>query len=189
MELYLPIPRFPNYEASDLGNVRNKLTGFVLKPNLAGRYSAVTLRVGGKSVTRSVHRLVLLAHVGPPPSPTHQGAHGDGDRSNNTLGNLRWATGAENNADKHKHGTMARGERHGSKTHPERVARGERCGAHTHPERRPRGERNGKTTITEADVRAIRTDPRSLRKLAAHYGLTYGTVGKIRRRETWNHVL
>ena len=51
-------------------------------------------------------RLVLTAFVGPPPTDKHEAAHWDGNPDNNKLSNLRWATGTENNLDKHRHGTM-----------------------------------------------------------------------------------
>ena len=54
------------------------------------------------------HRLVALAFLGPPPFPGAHVAHFDGDRTNNRLSNLRWATPAQNEADKRRHGT-ARG--------------------------------------------------------------------------------
>lgn len=42
------------------------------------------------------HRLVLVAFVGPPPSPTSQADHIDSDRSNNQLSNLQWLSRSEN---------------------------------------------------------------------------------------------
>jgi len=59
-----------------------------------------------------VHQLVLETFVGPAP-PGHEGAHWDGVRTNNRTSNLRWATRKENDADKERHGTRARHERHG----------------------------------------------------------------------------
>lgn len=64
----------------------------------------------GKRRATGVNRLVLMAFVGPPPTPKHEAAHWDGDTSNNRPGNLRWATSKENHADKIRHGTTARGE-------------------------------------------------------------------------------
>ncbi len=51
----------------------------------------VSLHAAGKTRILKVGRLVLLAFVGPPPTG-HVCCHDDGDQSNNTLGNLRWAT-------------------------------------------------------------------------------------------------
>jgi hypothetical protein len=52
-----------------------------------------------------VHRLVLLAFRGEPPTPHHECAHWNGDPSDNSIGNLRWATKVENHADRWRHGT------------------------------------------------------------------------------------
>jgi len=67
-------------------------------PQLLGGY----LRVGitsdeGKRRFVFVHRLVLLAFHGPPPTEEHQASHGpDPDRENNRPENLRWHTRAWN---------------------------------------------------------------------------------------------
>lgn len=51
------------------------------------------------------------------------------------------------------------------------------------------GEANGKALLTEAQVRAIRVDPRASIVVAAEYGLASSSaVRKIRRRERWAHV-
>ena len=60
---------------------------------------------GAKPRRISVHRQVALAFLGPPPSPTHHAAHNDGNKDNNTIANLRWATPTENNLDAVRHGT------------------------------------------------------------------------------------
>jgi hypothetical protein len=59
-----------------------------------------------------VHFLVLRMFVGPCPEG-QEARHLDGDRRNNRLSNLAWGTPLENHADKQRHGTTARGERHG----------------------------------------------------------------------------
>ena len=64
-------------------------------------YARVTL--DGKKVR--VHRLVLFAFRGPPPTSRHHGAHLDGDKANNRLDNLAWKTPEENEGDKKAHGT------------------------------------------------------------------------------------
>lgn len=55
-------------------------------------------------------------------------------------------THADNMADMRAKGRSARGDRHGSRLHPERRPRGERHGSRTQPERAARGERNGSLT-------------------------------------------
>lgn len=51
-----------------------------------------------------------------------------------------------------------------------------------------RGERRANAKLTEDDVRAIRTDKRSQRAIAAEYGVSQPTVGKVIRGEIWSHI-
>jgi hypothetical protein len=69
-------------------------------------YLKVTVRQGGRQVNARVPRLVLLAWVGPAPSPSHEACHGSNGRADNSLGNLRWDTQEENYADRARHGTL-----------------------------------------------------------------------------------
>jgi hypothetical protein len=89
------------------GPVQRKLKGQLLQPASRGRY----LSVGIAGRTMSVHRLVLLAFEGSPPSDKHQAAHWNGNSKDNRLDNLRWATASENDADKRRHGTKPLGEK------------------------------------------------------------------------------
>lgn len=78
-----------------------------------GRYAYGRLQVKlcghGKQITRLVHQLVAEAFIGPRPEGCEV-AHNDGNPAHNWLGNLRYATPAQNTADKAKHGTVLRGE-------------------------------------------------------------------------------
>ncbi|TVS29787.1 NUMOD4 motif-containing HNH endonuclease [Corynebacterium sanguinis] len=117
-EQWRPIPGYPSYEASDKGNVRSKdhqswngvgwftKKGRVLKKtiNAHGRYVVTVKDESGKRQTLLVHIIVMLAFVGPRPAGMHI-AHWDGDRLNNRLDNLRYATPKENSDDKLRHGT------------------------------------------------------------------------------------
>lgn len=107
-ETWLPVPGFEFYEASDLGRVRSvdrnvasrwgtpkRVKGRVLKQVKTGRYLAVTLYQDGQPSAMLVHRLVLLAFVGPCPEGLAC-LHYDDDGRNNNLGNLRWGTPSEN---------------------------------------------------------------------------------------------
>ena len=51
--------------------------------------------------------------------------------------------------------------------------------------RAPRGEANHKARLTEAEVLAIRADPRPSAAVAADYGCAGRTVRNIRTRRTW----
>lgn len=71
---------------------------------------------------------------------------------------LRWATHAENMADKNRDGTSNH------------------------------GERNGKTKLTADDVRAIRAAPPKLQPLMDRYGMSRHGISKIRSGKRWGHV-
>lgn len=82
-----------------------------------------SIRIDGG--TRIAHReMCRLAH-GEPPTPEHQAAHSCGRGGDGCLNpnHLRWATAAENEADKLLHGTSNRGERHGMAKLTEDAAR------------------------------------------------------------------
>lgn len=67
-------------------------------------YEHVSLCKEGTETSRSVHRIVLDAFVGPRPSKVDV-RHLDGNPTNNRLENLRYGTRSENNHDKKTHGT------------------------------------------------------------------------------------
>jgi hypothetical protein len=116
---------------------------------------------GGKSITRKVHVMVCTAFHGPKPSPLHQVAHANGLPADNRTENLRWATRAENEADKLRHGTRLIGERHNM------------------------------VKLTEAqvlEIRASRVKGETLSSLADRYGVTFQTVSDIGRRKIWRHI-
>jgi hypothetical protein len=104
-ESWLPILGFEGiYEVSNTGLVRRSAPGCgtyvgkILKPDVTIHgYLQVTLFKGGMSKRFKVHRLVLTAFVGLPPTPKHQGNHLDGKKDNNNIINLEWATTLENN--------------------------------------------------------------------------------------------
>lgn len=106
-------PRAPGYLISDEGQVMGP-RGKVLRPALCRGYPKVAICHRGEQRSISVHVLVCEAFHGPKPTPQHQVAHWDGDKTNNHASNLRWATAAENYADAVRHGTNSTGERHGA---------------------------------------------------------------------------
>lgn len=92
MENYKTLLFNENYEVSDLGNVRNKHTGHILKPEVVHNgYLRVTI---SKKRYR-VHRLVYETFVGPIPEG-YQIDHINEKRQDNRLVNLQVLTQAEN---------------------------------------------------------------------------------------------
>jgi hypothetical protein len=78
-------------------------------------YPVVGLAKGGSKIQAyTVHPLVLAAFAGPKPHPMFQACHNDGNRANNAISNLRWASPAENYNDRRAHGTDASGDRNPS---------------------------------------------------------------------------
>lgn len=84
------------YEVSDLGEVRNKLTGKVLKPFDKQGYKRVRLCKDKAVFSTGIHRLVLMSFCPVDGMDGLEVDHIDGDKSNNTLSNLRWVTHEEN---------------------------------------------------------------------------------------------
>ncbi len=132
-----------------------------LRPGLAGAgYRFVNLHGDAGKRTRYIHRLLLEAFVGPCP-PGHEGCHNNGDRTDNRLVNLRWATHRENIADREAHGGN------------------------------PKGTRNGQAKLDEAQVQAIRemrAEGQEYKAISAKFGVSTSAIGFIVKRKLWRHI-
>ena len=159
------IPGFDGYEASSDGHIwsnkyREKRR---LSPGTKRNgYKHVNLSMGNKAKCYYVHRLVLLAFVGPPANSGMQACHGpDPDKGNNALCNLRWGTPLENTREKAAQG------------------------------KQPYGAAAGGAKLTEEIVRKIRKmskDGKHQKDIAALYGIQQSTVSKIVLRTRWKHL-
>ncbi len=127
---YRPVSGSPGYLVGDNGSVWTRWersypkgqigvvyvlgkTWKVMKQSkLKNGYMEVMIKFSGKMRHRLVHRLVMLAFVGPPPEGCET-SHEDNDRSNNRLTNLRWATRQENQLHRRRYKTDPNGERQG----------------------------------------------------------------------------
>lgn len=176
------IPSYPDYQASSTGSIvraivgqrGHKLTGRPLKAHLSpAGYLKLCLCRDGKATQVLVNRMVCEAFHGPAPSRLHHAAHINGNSVDNSEGNLAWKLPTENEADKVLHGTVYRGDRHWSRNNPER---------------RARGESNGCSKLNADAIRAIRSDPRAQRKIAAQYGVSQTTIQLVQCGRTWGHV-
>lgn len=176
MKRWRKISEWPDYEVSTTGDVRRITRGSGTKPGRflspvadANGYLMVSLCRRGTVRRFTIHRLVLVAFRGPPPDGKPCGRHRNGKRHDNMLTNLRWASYAENEADKVRHGTSAT------------------------------GSRNGNAKLKESDVAEIRRMyarvkgdrlriPNGARAtIAAFFGITVGTVHDIVSRR-WKHI-
>lgn len=84
------------YEVSNLGNIKNSKTGRVLKPTDRGNgYYCCTLCKNGTRKNIDIHRLVAKAFIDNPENKPEVN-HIDGNKQNNCVENLEWATRSEN---------------------------------------------------------------------------------------------
>ena len=116
MTIWKDIPGYEGvYQVSDEGQIwsypRPNTKGGLRALGLNKGYPAITLYKDGVSARRTVHKLVLLAFVGPRPE-NQQVRHLDGARTNNTLSNLCYGTREDDEDDKRRHGAAATGEQH-----------------------------------------------------------------------------
>jgi len=166
METWKGIPIAPNYEVSDQGNFRK------IKPSKTGPktgptpyignrgYELVGLTVDGKKKTFSVHRLVMLAHIGESCQQVH---HKNGIKTDNRLDNLEYATPAQNRWN----GTVAIDKQY---------ARGD-----SHP--------NSKLNQHQVEaVHALRSLNWSAPKIAEVMGCTSTNIYYILKGKGWGHV-
>lgn len=122
-----------HYEVSDMGRVRSltrevqhidgvwhQKQGRILRQwiGTGNGYSYVSLKQGGTKANWCVHRLVALAFLGPQPEG-QEVCHGNGNRRDARLVNLRWDTHSANMFDRRRDGT----DRNVAKTHCPRMHR------------------------------------------------------------------
>lgn len=86
---------YDQYEASNLGQVRNKHRESLLKPHLLCGYKNVCLYRDKQRKTISIHKIILSTFSGAPPDETHSVDHIDRNPLNNHVGNLRWSSISE----------------------------------------------------------------------------------------------
>lgn len=108
------------------------------------------IKLDGKSVV--VSRLLCGIVHGEPPDSTMEAAHkcGNGARGCVNPKCLYWATKAENEADKRRHGTILR------------------------------GEKNGNCKLTDPQADDIRRDTRPVKVIASDYGINRSHVYRIK---------
>lgn len=211
-----PVPGFPRFAVTAAGDVYGPQGRRKPCVDRYGYLYILATRPGSgeKRYRLAIHRMVLLAWVGECP-PGHESRHLDGDRTNNNLSNLAWATHVENCADRREHGTELFGEDHRQAKLTERDVReirllrstmsvralARRYGVHpasVHDAATGKtwghvdGSANGpaRNTLTEADVAEMRRlwPAESIRALAARFGVGTTTAGDVVRGKSWRGV-
>jgi hypothetical protein len=161
-------PGFAAYEISSAGRVRRvkskqRKTLFVsLATHLnPGGYPSMHFFMDGRGVTRQIHPLVCEAFHGVKPTPDHEAAHWDGIKTNNSASNLRWATPAENSADRDRHGTRARGVK----------------------------LRTAKLTDEKVrEIRALVDQGYGTLAIATNFAVSPATISRVKLRHSWRHI-
>jgi hypothetical protein len=159
------------YSVSDRGRVRSEerrvcnhqnggtrlVRQRILKahPNARSGYLVVSLYLNTERRVVTVASLVAAAFHGPNPGGMDV-RHENGINTDNRATNLLYGTRVENMADARRHGTLARGERHGN------------------------------ARLTDAEAAAIKADPRPSIVIAIEAGISYAHVRALKtgRRRT-----
>lgn len=119
-------------------------------------------KMGGGVLCRKVHKLVALAFLPNPlnkPMVNHKGK--DGDKTNNHVDNLEWATHVENEAHASKYGLKARGSDFST------------------------------AKLSEEDIPIIRKRIKRKHRIAdiaRDYGVNFSIIAGIRDHKLWKHV-
>lgn len=167
METWKPVVGYEQrYEVSSLGLLRSmnwKRTGqtkpLVASPDSHG-YLSVTLYGNGSRRSFGIHQLVAEAFIGRKPSGLHTN-HKDGNRLNNSFGNLEYVTQGENTRHAFRLGLM-------------NISRGEKVGT-------------SKLTFKKvAAIKSLRSAGAKVKDLAAMMGVSRAAIGRVLNGSTWH---
>lgn len=181
VEIWTPVVGWEtDYEVSSIGRVRTVAARRATRQGVRWRHARVkvqnicpygyrrvklTNKVSGKpDTTMTVHRLVAMAFISNPLN-LETVNHKDGDKANNTIENLEWATRSDNSKHGHANGLMTP---------------------------LPRGERHHAAKLTDDIVRTIRTTDFAVQgtqaALARRLNISVDTIRLVRKGLRWAHV-
>lgn len=159
---------FPNFEISNLGNMRNTNTKKLYKQYInKNGYYQVCVSLGSRSKKKvfRIHRAVAETFIPNPenkPVPNHE----DGNKLNNNVCNLSWATRSENTKHAFNNGLIQTFS----------------------------GEESSSAKLTEEDIRYIRSNyiPKDkefgCRALAKKFGMSHQNISRIVNDKLWKNV-
>ena len=151
-----------HYSAREDGEIYSSYSKRILTKTISKRegYYKVTVRIGGRTTTQWVHRMIAEAFV-PNPNNLPFVNHKDGDKLNNLPNNLEWVTNLEN------------------------VTHAWDTGLCTH-----KGISSPMSKLTEDQVMDIRLRAKAERHcdLAKEFGVCKATMSQIINRKTYKDV-
>lgn len=198
-EQWRPIPGYETeYDVSSYGRVRRSIhahphrllpTHHILtdSPTRKGYRQIRLKKRGQKRISMTVHRIVMLAFIGP---SSLQVNHKNGIKPDNFWLNLEYVTNRENRL--HSYYVLGNTAVFGGRPvhHP---ASGFRNGKYTKPEATPRGSKHGMSKLDEEKVKRARelfaTGNYTQRSLAQVFNVSQVAIMRAVRGETWAHVV
>lgn len=160
-EIWKDVPDFPGYQVSNHGRARSSSRLMAITKD--GPYYYVSLRRDGKYKKIGIHRLVLLAFVGPPPFLGAWALHKDDNPANNHLDNLYYGTAVDNAAD-----CIRNGHRWDNK-----------------------GSNHPLSKITEEDIPKIAVllrEGKTDTEISEIFGVGRKVIERVRKKKGWTHV-
>lgn len=93
MEIFKVIEEFPQYQVSNLGNIKNNKGKLLVINNRKSNSGYIQIRLysSGKYYYRYLHRLIALAFI-PNPNNFRTINHINGNKLDNSISNLEWAS-------------------------------------------------------------------------------------------------
>lgn len=157
-----------NYMVSNDGEIFSLKTDRYLNKFIAGRgYYYVHLIINGEKINKSVHRLVAEAFI---PNPDNKATvnHKNGNKLDNHVSNLEWASYSENN------------------THMHMMKKKGLLKSYTH-------ERKINTNIADESIileimNLLETTDLSCSKIGKLYGMDQRRIHDIYSKNTWKHL-
>ena len=125
-------------------------------------YKVTTIAKNKIKKHKFIHVLIAEAFLGPKPEKMEV-CHGDGNRKNNCIENLRYGTRSDNVRDAIKHGTYKR---------PPIV----------------RGSKRSDAKINEKIAKQIKESDESSYILAKKLNISRALISNVRRNKSWTHV-
>ena len=101
---------------------------------------------------------------------------------------LRWGTDRDNKADATLRGRWANGDRHNSRTRPDRIPKGSWHWSTRNRQSIQKGQDHHQAKLSEKEVLAIRCSKEKLVPLAQKYGVSISAISNIKRGKGWKHI-